>query len=329
MYLLDHIVQCREPLVVRNHSGQIWRLPGAADFATRLAQCPLRYVLADDLVRICVELAYSEGDDLSSCMDLVRFPAEQLWLEWNEPVRVTELSRALRDCAVAPATSVRGGILIAADSTGRSAVMRTFWLSRDEPREPVVGAGETLIDLDHAPPCADEVTKLLEGSAVRVRDPVNPNLDGLLHCAGFRLDPDWHRYYAVALHSEAKRDLVIARTLGSVAFDVPWVLALLMLMRLQAGLTHRAVSSARINAKRARLGRSALLDHIEVSCPLLSMAQPSASAEFDVPRQGPRLHHVRGHLVRRDDVVFWRRPHWRGHLRLGCVRSRTVKLRAY
>ena len=329
MYLLDHIVQCREPLLVRNHTGQTWRLPGAADFAKRLTQCPLRYVLADDLVRICVELAYSEGDDLASCMDLVRFPAEQLWLEWNESVRVEELSRVLRDCAVVPATSVRGGILIAADSTGRSAVMRTFWLSRSDPREPLVGAGETIIDLDHAPPCADEVTKLLEGSAVRVRDTLNPNLDGLLHCAGFRLAPSWHRYYASVLRSDAMRDLVIAQTVGSVAFDVPWVLALLMLMRLRSGLAHRAISSARINAKRARLGRSALLDHIEVSCPLLSSVQPAASAEFDLQREGPRLHHVRGHLVRRDDVVFWRRPHWRGHLRLGCVRSRTVKLRAY
>lgn len=33
------------------------------------------------------------------------------------------------------------------------------------------------------------------------------------------------------------------------------------------------------------------------------------------------------HLVRRYHKVFWRRPHWRGHARLGCVRSRTVELR--
>jgi hypothetical protein len=35
---------------------------------------------------------------------------------------------------------------------------------------------------------------------------------------------------------------------------------------------------------------------------------------------------VRGHIVRRSNKFFWRSPHWRGHLRLGSVRSRTVEL---
>lgn len=313
--------------MVRRSTGEIWHLPGPSEFAQRVAQCPLRYVLADELVRVCVELAYSEGDELSSCLDLVRFPAEQLWLEWNEPVRRSALARALPDCAAATADCVRGGLWIAAESTGRAAVMRTFWLSRVEPREPVLAAGETIIDLDHAPACANEVAMLLEGAAVRVRDPVSPQLDELLCCAGFRLDPRWCRYYASVSSSDAARNLVITRTLAAVAFDVPWVLALFMLMQLHSGLTHRVVCTARLNAKRARLKRSALLEHIEVSCPLLRGVQPPPVAGPTTFRQGPRLHHVRGHLVRRDDAIFWRRPHWRGHLRIGSVRSRTVTLR--
>lgn len=329
MHLLDHIAQYRAPFVVRQNSGAVWHLPGPSEFAKRLTQCPLRYVLADELVRICVELAYSEGDELSSCLDLVRFPAEQLWLEWSEPVRRAEIARALPECDVAPVECVRGGLWIAAGANGRTATMRTFWLSRTEPREPVLAAGETIIDLDHMPPCATEVAMLLEGAAVRVCDPVNPQLDAVLRYAGFRLDPDWCRYYASAVSSDATRDIVIARTLSGVAFDVPWVLALFMLMQLQSGLTQRVVSATRLNAKRARLGRSALLEHIEVSCPLLSAAQPPPVTGPGTLRQGPRLHHVRGHLVRRDDAVFWRRPHWRGHLRIGCVRSRTVNLRVF
>lgn len=329
MYLLDHIAQHRQPLVFRQSGGALWRLPGAAEFAQRLTQCPLRYVLADDLMRICMELAYSEGDELSSCLDLVRFPAEQMWLEWNEPARHTELVRALPECAVAPAACARAGLWISANSSGRGAVMRTFWLPCAEPREPVLAAGETIIDLDRMPTCANDIAMLLEGAVVGVRDPVNPQVDTLLHYAGFRLDPGWHRYYASVLRTDAMRDLVIAHTLSSVAFDVPWVLALFMLMCLQSGLEHRAVSAARLNIKRARLGRVALLDHIEVSCPLLIGAPPAAGTAPESLRQGPRLHHVRGHLVRRDDSIFWRRPHWRGHLRLGHVRSRTVKLRAF
>ncbi|HEV2267983.1 MAG TPA: hypothetical protein VGR92_00875 [Steroidobacteraceae bacterium] len=311
------------------NGGDIWRLPGPNEFAQRLTRCPLRYVLADELVRICVELAYSEGDDLSSCLDLIHFPAEELWLEWSEPARRGELARALPECTAAPLECVRGGVWIAADTGGRAASMRTFWLSHAEPREPVLAPGETIIDLDHAPPCANETAMLLEGATVGVRDPVNPQLDMLLRCAGFRLDPGWCRYYASVVSSEAMRDLVIARTLGGVAFDVPWVLALFMLMQLRVGLTHRVVSPTRLNVKRARLGRTALLEHIEVSCPLLSAEQPPAIAGPGTPRQSPRLHHVRGHLVRREDTIFWRRPHWRGHLRLGCVRSRTVRLRAF
>jgi hypothetical protein len=38
------------------------------------------------------------------------------------------------------------------------------------------------------------------------------------------------------------------------------------------------------------------------------------------------LHHVRGHIARRGDKVFWRLPHLRGSARLGVVRSRTVQL---
>jgi hypothetical protein len=45
-----------------------------------------------------------------------------------------------------------------------------------------------------------------------------------------------------------------------------------------------------------------------------------------VGRQSPRLHHVRGHLVRRDHRVFWRIPHLRGSGFRGAVRSRTVCL---
>jgi hypothetical protein len=43
-------------------------------------------------------------------------------------------------------------------------------------------------------------------------------------------------------------------------------------------------------------------------------------------RLSPRLHHVRGHIVRRGASVFWRSPHMRGSARLGQVRSRTVDL---
>src|SRR5206468_7896976 len=96
--LLDHIAQCTEPFVVRQDRGDVWRLAGANDFALALARCPLRYVLNDELVRTCTALAYSEGDELSGCLDLLRIPAEQLWGEWNEEAMRGELMRARPQC---------------------------------------------------------------------------------------------------------------------------------------------------------------------------------------------------------------------------------------
>jgi hypothetical protein len=41
-------------------------------------------------------------------------------------------------------------------------------------------------------------------------------------------------------------------------------------------------------------------------------------------RRGRRLHHVRGHLMRRGNKIFWRIPHLRGTSRAGTIRTRTV-----
>ena len=59
------------------------------------------------------------------------------------------------------------------------------------------------------------------------------------------------------------------------------------------------------------------------------ICMPVATADTgDEPsgRHSPRLHHVRGHLVRREQRVFWRVPHLRGSASRGAVRSRTVCL---
>jgi hypothetical protein len=85
------------------------------------------------------------------------------------------------------------------------------------------------------------------------------------------------------------------------------------------------VSRAVLNHKRGRRGQQPLLDHLEAHASLY----PAGSDRPSVERTGrcaPRLHHVRGHLVRRDNVVYWRTPHLRGSASRGVVRSRTVRL---
>jgi hypothetical protein len=326
--LLDHIAQCTEPFMVRQDRGDVWRLTGAADFALPLARCPLRYVLDDELTRACVALAYSDGDQLSGCLDLLRIPAEHMWVEWNEAVRRDELSRLIPGSALAGAAdALRAGTLVSAPPHGRSGTLRTFWLTADASPQPLLAAVETVIALDggvdRAPPEA-----LLAGRTVTVRDSCSQPLDALLQCVGFRLEPSWQRYYRSEALNDEMRAQLIRHTIAAVAFDAPMLLALFLLMAVGAGLFETRVSPVQLNAKRARLGRRPLLEHIEVSAPAFSSA--SARGRVDTARgarRGPRFHHVRGHLVRRRNTIYWRGPHWRGHVRLGSVRSRTVELR--
>ena len=327
MRLLDHIAQCSAPFIVGDDAGQVWRLPGASDFALPLQRCPLRYVLSDDLVRTCTALAYSEGDELCGCLDLLHLPAEELWIEWNDVVRRAEVARNVPECPPSDDPEiVRAGALIRADARGRSATVRTFWMTRRAPEEPVLAPVETLLDLDR-PAAAAAPERLLEGCAVSVRDWRNAQVDELLQNVTFRLDPLWQRYYQQVAHGALARAEVIGGSLGAVAFDVPVLLALFLLMGLRAHLVQQPVNPASLNAKRLRLGRRPLLAHIEISAPVFAPPlAPHAESAYSA-RRGPRFHHVRGHIVRRHDTVYWRAPHWRGHVRLGHVRSRTVELR--
>lgn len=53
MRLFDRIAECRTPVLIqRTTDGGVTRVSGAADYAEELTNCPVRYVLTDDLVRV-------------------------------------------------------------------------------------------------------------------------------------------------------------------------------------------------------------------------------------------------------------------------------------
>src|SRR5256884_461695 len=135
------------------------------------------------------------------------------------------------------------------------------------------------------------------------------------------------RYYCSVATSAETRAQVIERSLAAVAFDLPILLALFLLMAVRDDLAQLPVKPLRLNAKRARLGRRPLLEHIELSAPVFAGASVSQDDGAPGTRRGPRFHPVRGHLVRRRNTIYWRGPHWRGDVRLRSVRTRTVELR--
>ena len=310
-----------------------WAFPGAHHFADAVRTCPLRLVLADDLIQCTTQLAYAEGARLSGCLDLIHVPSQQLWLEWLEATRQSTL-REMPEGASTCCTGLRGtacssvrrtGVLIAADPAGRAGTMRTFWSTQKE--QVYSAALLTDFDLDRLMRPALDIGAVFSGAAFGVVMPVEAALDELLSHVCFRLDPAWANYYRAADLQRSQQWLVLREVLGSMAFDMPMILALFLLFAAKEGLQRRAADVERLNCARRRAGKCALLEHVEVRAPIAVGYQRSAPLTSNADRRrGPRLHHVRGHIVRRGDRVFWRLPHLRGSARLGVVRSRTVQL---
>lgn len=326
MRLLDQIAQCTAPFLLCRSNGDLYRLTGAFDFAQRIEECPLRYVLSDGLVETCVALAYSEGERLWGCLDLIRIPAEQLWVEWSDERRRAEVVRSLSLSAdgCTGERILRAGTLIRSDAVGLAGSLRTFWVTSERPNDPILSPVETLLDLN-GQRTAETPAAFLEGKPVALESAGDAEMGGVLQYVRFKLDATWQRFYQDAACNASARAEVIARSLGTVAFDVPLLLALFLLTSARVDLRETPSGLARLNAKRARLGKRLLLEHIELSAPAFALDRFRAGGA-NSGRTGPRLHHVRGHIVRRRNTVFWRGPHWRGHMRLGRVRSRTVQL---
>ena len=152
MLLADRVGQCGAPYVVPNDSkGRIGTLDNTANHADAIAMCPVRYVLADDLTRLCADLAYSKGACTLECADLFRLPATQLWVEWcNAPWR-NALQRYGFPLIEGGLQWVgRRGALVNVTSDGRRGVIKTFWSTVESGREILANSVESIFDLDTA-----------------------------------------------------------------------------------------------------------------------------------------------------------------------------------
>jgi len=318
MRLLD-LISLGHCATVRADDGVA--LPAAGAFQNELRQCPLRYVLSDELVRTATSLAYAEGDRLAACLDLIRVPALSLWVEWADAPRQEILSGVPSLNTGSDSGAVRVGALLRAASDCRSGSLRTFWSTRDEMAylSPVT----TSFDFDEEPALLDSAG--WQGAAV-LRLPEEPAIDELLGHLRFHLDAAWSAHYARRCPSPDSRSQVLRANLAGCAFDMPMLMAFFLLLGARNMLPRREVSLERLNRRRAQSGKQPLLEHIEVSAPLDEPPVTVSAQLGEALRDSPCLHHVRGHLVRRGSSVFWRAPHMRGSGRFGQIRSRTVAL---
>jgi hypothetical protein len=331
MRLADRIAQCRTPFVVQSATSDgLTHLSGAADFAKDIARCPTRFVLSDDLTRLCTALAYSKGARHLACADLLRVPSQCVWVEWCEAAWRSELKLyGFRAAAEIAPASGRRGALIRSSPDGRRGLMRTFWSTGETDFDLLASSMEAYFDLDteedEEPDLPDaDPADARNRTAMCVSDSAGRSSDVLRRCFRFRYERTWEDYYREAKLAPQHAAAVARHALGTLAADVPVLLAFFLLLATRTGLPRRAPELERLNRSRARAGKTALLDHIEVLSPVLPEYHPAGSAGPTMVRRVARLHHVRGHLVRRGSQLFWRVPHLRGNARAGVIRTRTV-----
>jgi len=331
MRLLDLVAQCRGPLVIQPavSGARPIEVSGANNFAQQVRECPLRFVIADDLARASAELAFAEGDRLANCLDLLRIPAPRLWVEWSDAVH----KQVICDCGIVTerdpaAFGRRVGVLLRASPDGRSATARTFWNAEtlDGQCEAQMSPLESNIDLNDRFEPSAVPDAMLCGHYASLMRPGDAGVSALLEHVRFRFDDEWLKYYEAANPNTHERQEIACASLSAVAHDIPLLFAFFLLLNAHGATRRMPVARGALNRKRLERRREPLLDHIEVHASLPDFSAAQEDRETQGSRCAPRLHHVRGHLVRRADRVYWRTSHLRGTALRGVVRSRTVCL---
>ena len=325
MRLADRIAQCRTPFVVQNtKDGSITHLNSATAFSKDIDNCATRYLLSDELTRLCTALAYSKGASTLACADLLHVPAERVWVEWTEAAWRNELASYGFNNPADPGHPGRRGVFIQSTPQGRRGLLRTFWASGESELNVLSSSMEAYFDLDTGEDEEPDPPDEHDCPPIRMSDAADRRLGLLRRCFRFRFERTWADYYRRAALSSEREAAVTHHALGTIAADIPMLLAFFLLLSTRTGLPRRTPELERLNLSRARAGKAPLLDHIEVLSPVLGESYSAGGTGPALQRRAARLHHVRGHLVRRGSQLFWRVPHLRGNARSGVVRTRTV-----
>jgi hypothetical protein len=257
---------------------------------------------------------------------LLRMPATTLWVEWcNEPWRRALQRNGFRQPQGDAPWVGRRGAFIGASLDGRRGTLRTFWTTGENDPDVLASSVEADFDFDAAPGARlDPPDRRPPPASIRVRDEKAGGDDPLARCFRFRYESSWADYYGRIRLSEMQTVALWRQTLGTIALDVPVLIAFALLLSTRSGLPRYTRCLARLNRARSMSNKHPLLEHIELRAPVLPEYVAQSFGEHHGVRRRPRLHHVRGHLVRRGNQLFWRVPHLRGSARAGVVRTRTV-----
>jgi hypothetical protein len=285
MRLLDQIAQSREPVLVELPGKGVFELPGAAEMASVVADTPVRYVLADDVREACHEIALRWPELLDPASLGLRLPVPAMWIEWDE----READGGLR----------RNGMLVRSGDSDRCGTIYAFW------SDAVTGAeraqAHVRFDLDRIL-CPGQ-----EGCAELARYPA---LQLLAPHFVMAVEPEWLGYFRAMGGGSQRLRSAVARCGIQAMPNFAFLICLLRLLTVRHNVDEKRVERRELNRQRARRGKPALLDHVEVS--LAIGRSGSVGSGHPASRAPSRQHLVRGHLVNRRGTIFWRSPHLRG-----------------
>jgi hypothetical protein len=306
MRLLDEIIASR-PVATFDLPGRgSYQMPGAGAQARDIAECPLRYILADDVLLQCTQIVNCWPDLFYPRNVALRLPADRLWIEWREPSTTVASDMSGQRC----------GALISCEPGGRRGTIESFWQHHDFGPERAQVSVE--FDLDDT---IDHKVDSRHYFALPKDGIIFPALDGhiVLHLA----EP-WRDFFKAATGSDRHRE-VVEQCFYQVVLDLPICLAFCQLLGAHVVDAARVAPGAVHGTGKPR--RSALPDHVEVSMKLGNDRPRPVRGIGQSLREAPRLHLVRGHLVNRNGSLYWRSPHLRGqHSEAPPVMSRTVRV---
>jgi hypothetical protein len=309
MRLLDQISQWREPLLIQHPTLGVVRLPGVERLAAPIANAEIRYILRDDVARACASLVYDQPSLLLDSIDLIRLPAETMWIEWFDRAIV-------RPGADPSVSSRRAGFYVCTDASGRKGTIRSAW--ELAPGRPDRSPAEIEFDLD-----ARLFTRRGDPSAHPVRVDQNGMLTPFHGHLRMRVDDDWARYYRACSADLAGTLDDVEKTVGS---DALLLFAFCLLFTMRGEIRLQTADLDRLNRARGKRRQPLLLDYREVSAMIFADPATGRRDADERRRAGARLHYVRGHFVRRDAAIFWRSPHLRGDASRGVAACKNVRL---
>lgn len=310
MRLLDAIAQTNRPSVVQDAFGKRRQTYGLRRIAARMGDYPLRYVLDQSATEQCRELMVFAHEMFRPDDPFLRVPAERFWLEWLcDPDQIFQNSD---DFSQVDMNSLRMGALISADASGRCGELQYFF---EEANRPVMARVSLLFDFDRElviPKGSKTLFRILHAEL----DHLNPLFQHIV----MKLNPEWE-FMASWQPTEFRR--AISKLAQESWICLPFILAFSAMLNSGGILDERRSDLGRLNSVRAKAKRPPLLDHVEVGMRLGYGRYSEGARQLDTERQAPRLHFVRGHIVRRSGQTFWRTSHLRGDVAKPVV-SRTV-----